>query len=127
MMADIRMLQEQTQQLQQQLQASLEQLARHAEGDQLARGRTGRARRESRLPIRSSPSISSAPTCASSASASTRTRFASPALSQEVEALRLAIPQFPTPAPGRAGRSERAAAGARNRPDRAADACRRRP
>ena len=69
-MADIRMLQEQTQQLQQQLAGGARrQINEHAEGA-LHRGSTTRpAPRARASPIRSSPSISSAATCASSASA----------------------------------------------------------
>ena len=116
MMADIRMLQEQTQQLQQQLQAALDQLTatlktingrvdeqaatmRKSFADQkLAVDQFGNDLRIVRERIDENT-----------------VRITS--LSQEIEALRLAIPQFPTTAPAGAGRSECAAAG--SRPDAA--------
>ncbi len=91
MMADIRMLQEQTQQLQQQLAAALDQLNETLKSsppgvdDQTAATRKSFA--DQKLAV-----DHSAATCASSASASTRPTSASPACRRKSRRSALAIP-----------------------------------
>jgi tol-pal system protein YbgF len=96
MMADIRMLQEQTQQLQQQMQTAITQLADALKGinsridDQT--GTTRKAFADQKLIV---DELSNNLRVVRERVDDTNVRIGS--LSQEVEALRLAIPQFPPP------------------------------
>jgi tol-pal system protein YbgF len=98
MMADIRMLQEQTQQLQQQLQASLDQLAT------TLKAISGRVDEQAATTRKSFADQKLAVDQFGTDLRIVRERIDEntvriTGLSQEVEALRLAIPQFPTAAP----------------------------
>ena len=99
MMADIRMLQEQTQQLQQQLQSSLDQLAATLKAinsrvdEQAAASRKSFA--DQKLAV---DQFGTDLRIVRERIDENTVRITG--LSQEVEALRLAIPQFQTPAPG---------------------------